>query len=187
MSRPLTRSPLLSFALCALALAGVGCQSSAPAQVSEQKPSNAPSAAPAANGPSAAPQGKSYGASITETSVTALASVLANPEAYSGKTVLVDGDVRSACSRKGCWMELATSLDAAAPGCRVTFKDYGFFVPTDSQGSKARVQGVVEVTTVQKSRVDHLEAEGASFPNKSPDGTASEVRLVATGVELRRG
>ncbi len=83
-------------------------------------------------------------------------------------------------------MEIATVKDDAAPGCRVTFKDYGFFVPTDSQGADARVQGLVEVTEVPKSRVDHLEGEGAKFAHKNADGSATEVRIVATGVELRR-
>jgi hypothetical protein len=69
----------------------------------------------------------------------------------------------------------------------VTFKDYGFFVPLDSAGSTAKVQGTVEVKTVAATEVEHLESEGAKFAGKQPDGTAREVRMVATGVELRRG
>ena len=72
------------------------------------------------------------------------------------------------------------------PGCRVTFKNYGFFVPTDSAGAQARVQGVVEVEKVNPSLVRHLEEEGAVFAHKDPDGSAREVRIVASGVELRR-
>lgn len=83
-------------------------------------------------------------------------------------------------------MELASAKDDAGPGCRVTFKDYAFFVPTDSQGAEARVQGVVEITEVKKERVDHLEEEGARFGGKKDDGSATEVRIVATGVELTR-
>jgi hypothetical protein len=83
-------------------------------------------------------------------------------------------------------MELSEALDPALPGCRVTFKDYGFFVPLDSAGSKARVQGTVEVTQVGPDQVAHLESEGAHFASKQPDGTAREVRLVASGVELWR-
>ena len=68
----------------------------------------------------------------------------------------------------------------------MSFKDYGFFVPTDSAGARARVHGIVEVTTVKAGHVKHLEEEGATFSNKAADGTAQEVSLVATGVELRR-
>ena len=101
--------------------------------------------------------------------------------------MLVEGLVRRACSAKGCWLEIATSAAPDAPGCRVTFKDYGFFVPTDSAGTTARVQGVVQVTKVGSHHVEHLEGEGATFKDKESDGTATELRVVATGVELRRG
>ena len=113
-----------------------------------------------------------------------LAKVLAAPDEYAGKPVRVEGVVRSACTKKGCWMELA-SADAEGPGCRVTFKDYGFFVPLDSAGANARLEGLVQVKTLAKREVDHLEAEGAKFA-KAEDGTAKEIRIVATGVELRR-
>lgn len=104
----------------------------------------------------------------------------------TGQTVTVSGKVRRACSRKGCWMELADQVEGAAPGCRVTFKDYGFFVPKDSAGASATVEGVVQVKRLPRSRVVHLEAEGAQFAHKNEDGSANEVQLVATGVELRR-
>ncbi len=68
----------------------------------------------------------------------------------------------------------------------MTFKDYGFFVPTDSAGSKARVEARVESKLIKPELVAHLEQEGANFANKSADGSAREVRLVASGVELWR-
>jgi hypothetical protein len=83
-------------------------------------------------------------------------------------------------------MELAESTQEGTPGCRVTFKNYGFFVPTNSAGSRARVQGQVEVETLPAASVRHYEEEGAVFAGKQPDGTAREVRLVASGVELWR-
>jgi hypothetical protein len=115
-----------------------------------------------------------------------LALILEAPLDFAGTQVTVQGKVRRACSRRGCWMELSEGLDANAPGCRVTFKNYGFFVPLDSQGATATVEGQVTVKRVPKSRVEHLEAEGAVFPSKNPDGSASEVQLVATGVEMVR-
>jgi hypothetical protein len=129
---------------------------------------------------------KPYGGSISLTQASALGRVLADPGPYRDKPVLVEGKVRRACSRKGCWMELAESLDPAATGCRVTFKDYGFFVPTSSAGADARVEAVVQVERVQAATVEHLESEGARFAHKNPDGTADEVRLVASAVELKQ-
>jgi hypothetical protein len=84
-------------------------------------------------------------------------------------------------------MELAESIEADHQVCRVTFKDYGIFVPLDSAGSTARVQGVVETKVLEPGQVDHMESEGATFAKKEPDGSAREVHIVATGVELTRG
>ena len=107
-----------------------------------------------------------------------LSAVLKTPE--DGKQVLVEGVVRRACSQMGCWMELAPP--EGGPGVRVTFKDYGFFVPTDSAGAKARVQGTLKVAQLSAAQAEHLRAEGGSMGA----GAQREVRLVATGVELRR-
>ena len=71
-----------------------------------------------------------------------------------------------------------------AGGCRVILQGHAFFVPIDSAGKRARVQGKVEVRDVPAAQVAHMEHEGGRFANKQPDGSAKELRLVATGVEL---
>jgi hypothetical protein len=145
----------------------------------------APSSA-AASAPAAKSARQTFGAPLGQSPSTTLAEVLKAPDKFADQTVTVEGEVRRACTRKGCWMELGESQDAASPGCRVTFKDYGFFVPTDSAGAKARVEAKVESKVVKPSMVTHLEEEGAKFAAKEPDGSAREVRLVATGVEMWR-
>jgi hypothetical protein len=160
-------------ALPALLLALVACKTQ----------EAAPSPEPAK--PAAAPH-QAFGAPLGASPATALADVLKTPDAFADRSVTVEGDVRRACTRKGCWMELSEGQDASAPGCRVTFQDYGFFVPTDSAGSKAKVEARVESKVIKPELVAHLESEGAKFADKSPDGSAREVRLVATGVELWR-
>jgi hypothetical protein len=142
-------------------------------------PSSAPPTPPAADT-------KRFGEPVAPGDALPLARVLGAPDDFASRVVTVEGKVRRNCTRRGCWMELATSLDPTLPGCRVTFKDYGFFVPLDSAGSSARVQGTVLVQTVEAPEVAHLESEGARFASKQPDGTAREVRMVASGVELWR-
>lgn len=129
---------------------------------------------------------KAFGAPISPGPELALSEVLSSPERFRDRAVTVEGQVRAACTRRGCWMELAQSSDPKLPGCRVTFKDYGFFVPTDSAGAHAKVQGTLGVNTLPAERVAHLESEGGQFPHKNADGSVDELRLVATGVELRR-
>jgi hypothetical protein len=112
-----------------------------------------------------------------------LAELLKSPQAHDGKTVAVEGKVRKACERKGCWMELATT--EKGPGVRVTFKDYGFFVPLDSAGKTARVEGLVKLAELSEDTAKHYESEGAIVPRDS-SGKPREVQLVATGVELHK-
>ena len=164
-----------------------GCRSEAgrPA-TAEAKPEAARSASSGPPEASAASGRKQYGAPIRSTNEKPLSEVLANSGTLAGQTVVVEGEVRRACSRKGCWMEIAEGADKSQPGCRVTFRDYGFFVPTDSAGSKARVEAAVQSTRVEPSMVEHLESEGATFASREADGSARETRLVASGVELWR-
>ena len=103
--------------------------------------------------------------------------VVAKPDAYAKKPVVVEGVVASVCTNMGCWMQLGDM--------HVTFKNYGFFVPTDSKGFTARAEGVAKVKTYSKEEADHLEGEGAKL-HRNADGTAKEVTFVASGVELRK-
>jgi hypothetical protein len=112
-----------------------------------------------------------------------LDSLLTAPADFEGKDVQVEAKVRKACEKKGCWMELAPT--DKGPGVRVTFKDYGFFVPLDSAGSTAKVEGTVKVAELSPERAKHYEAEGAKVA-KGKDGKYREVQLVALGVELRQ-
>lgn len=113
----------------------------------------------------------------------ALDKLLTSPTEFDGKDVRVEAKIRRACEKKGCWMELAPT--DKGPGVRVTFKDYGFFVPLDSAGAMAKVEGTVKVAELAPERAKHFEAEGATVP-KGKDGKYREVQLVALGVELQR-
>lgn len=170
-----------------LAFTPLACQSraqQAAPSASAEPLAQAPTPAGPAASSGVAP--KSFGAPIAPGPELSLADVLASPERFKDQPITVEGHVRSACTRRGCWMEVAEGADPKLVGCRVTFKDYGFFVPTDSAGSTAKVQGTLGVNTLPPERVAHLESEGGQFPNKNADGSVNELRLVATGVELSR-
>ena len=172
--------------LLALALFGcVACDADESRQTKDARPSPVETTQPLAKA-AAAGVGK-YGAPLAGAPSAPLAAVLAKPAEYAGRDVRVEGHLRRVCSAMGCWMELAESPAADAPACRVIMKNHSFFVPTDSAGSSARVEGSLDVRRIEPAQVAHMESEGAQFPNKAPDGSAEEVRFVAKGVELWRG
>lgn len=123
------------------------------------------------------------GAVLGDAPRVALADALQAPKLFSGRTVRIEGVVERNCTDKGCWMEL--SPKPGEHGVRVTFKDYGFFIPLNSKGMKATAEGQFSVAQISKDEADHLEGEGARLV-RNPDGTASEVAFVALGVELRK-
>lgn len=137
----------------------------------------------AAQQPAAAAQeAVQRGAPIGRSAAVPLATVLENPQAYTRTPVVVEGVVERACTNKGCWMQLAPA--AGEEGIRVTFQDYAYFIPLNSAGMQARAEGVITVKKHSKKDADHLAEEGAKLV-RNPDGTATEVSFVASGVELR--
>jgi len=172
---------LLSITLLLLSGSPDQCGSASKAKDSAEchHPSNAPAAAATSSEDVLLRGEKLKGLPKTD-----LASVLKAPADFDGKSVQLEAKVRKACERKGCWMELSPPT-GKGPGVRVTFKDYGFFVPLDSAGRTAKVEGVLTVAELSEERAKHYESEGAVVP-RGKDGKPREVQLVASGVELRK-
>lgn len=121
------------------------------------------------------------GAPVPAGAAIAVTQLVASARSYTERAVIVEGMITRECTEKGCWMQVAP--DATANGMRVTFKDYGFFIPQAMVGRRARMEGITKVTTHSKAAADHLIGEGAKL-QRNADGTATEVQFVANGVEL---
>jgi hypothetical protein len=121
------------------------------------------------------------GAPVPAGAALPVPQLVANARQFTEKAVIVEGVITNECTEKGCWMQVAPSADAG--GMRVTFKDYGFFIPQSMVGRRARMAGVTKVTTHSKADADHLIGEGAQL-KRNADGTATEIQFVASGVEL---
>ena len=179
----------ISLAIAVLATASLGCPSKPtpdtnPAKSAASQPAAAPASQPASAPASSDASGLiKRGADFTVADETALAMVIGEPTKFVDETVKVRGKVQRACTKKGCWMELR--LDGVEQGVRVRFKDYGFFVPTDSAGCDAVVEGQIVVSTLAEADAKHLEGEGAKI-QRNDKGEAVEIGLVATAVELKR-
>ena len=173
--RTLPPAALLATALVALA---ASAHDSAPA-----KPAQA--AAPATPAATAKEKNIARGEKLKGLPSVKLGELVASADKYKDKSVRVEGTVRRACNKAGCWMELAESTEKSAAGIRVLMKDHAFFVPTDSAGSKATVEGKVSVELLSEEDARHFESEGGTVP-KGKDGKPLEVQVEAVGVELVR-
>ncbi|MCG8587799.1 MAG: DUF4920 domain-containing protein [Proteobacteria bacterium] len=128
------------------------------------------------------PPGDDFGAALTLRETTPLAAVVADPERFAGRSVLVRGRVSDVCQKKGCW----TILRDGEAHVRVRFEDYGFFLPKDSLGSDAWAQGVVSVVTLSEDEARHYEAESRGGDPDRIQGPQRRVHFTASGVRLVR-
>ena len=102
-------------------------------------------------------EAKAFGKPLKGLKPTPLADILAKPE--NGRAVRLEGQIAKVCREKGCWMELRQGEGATM---HVTFEDYAFFVPKDSAGSDAVLEGKVVVKAPDpEDDVKHLKGEGA--------------------------
>ena len=73
-----------------------------------------------------------FGSRITLDKIITIEEAL---EQADGKTeILIEAYVEKVCKNKGCWMSLKIPND----DLRVTFKNYGFFVPISIQDQKVK-------------------------------------------------
>lgn len=125
-----------------------------------------------------------YGAPVAaEGETLAVASALDRATELNGKTVRLSGLVTAACQAKGCWMALAAGDGREM---RVTFRDYGFFVPKDLPGATVIAEGTLEVREVSVEEQRHL-ASDAGRPKAEIEAILSpktETALVADGVRV---
>lgn len=124
---------------------------------------------------------ESFGEIISEKNALDLQRVKgALSESDSIQTKLV-ATIDEVCQMKGCWMTLKT---ADGVPVRVTFKDYGFFVPKDAAGKKVIVQGVVSQQEMDRATAEHY-AEDAG-KELAPDASLTEISVVASGVLIEK-
>ena len=50
---------------------------------------------------------KKYGKALTLKKTTKISEILAHPEKFNGKKVLVEGKIVDVCSKAGCWIKIA--------------------------------------------------------------------------------
>lgn len=125
-----------------------------------------------------------YGEDITAEEAVDAAEIAQLAEGKDSLFVKVRGEVLGSCPMKGCWMKVKL---ADGEEMRVTFKDYGFFVPKDLDGEEAVFEGYLSKTVTDVETLRHYaEDEGASEEEiKSITSPEEAFTFEATGVLLK--
>ncbi|NNJ80465.1 MAG: DUF4920 domain-containing protein [Xanthomonadales bacterium] len=107
-----------------------------------------------------------------------IGALLENSERYQGRDVLLSTRIAKVCQKKGCFFVAQHGSDTV----RVTFKDYGFFIPGDSGGKTVTLAGNYSSKPLSREEAAHLaedlgESEGTIAPGQ-------EHAIVATSVSI---
>lgn len=134
--------------------------------------------------------GTVYGAGVSQAESVPMATLLADPKAYEGKAVRVEGTVTDVCPKRGCWFEMA----GEQPGQKMRFKvrDGEMVFPMDAKGKYALAEGVVAVQALSLEETrQYLEYQAREYGSAVDPASVTEpmtvVRLDGTGALLRDG
>ena len=92
----------------------------------------------------------------------------------------IEGQITEVCQAKGCWMILVEGDTYA----RVTFEDYGFFVPTETSMRRSVIYGQLSERTLSGQEAAHFAQDAGSQSKIELEGEIKEYSILARGVQL---
>jgi len=125
---------------------------------------------------------ETFGAPLDEhVSEVSLRQIVGQGDDYVGQSVRVVARVAEVCQKKGCFF-IAQEGNAVV---RISFKDYGFFVPTDISGKRVTFVGEVVAREISADEADHYTEDLGAAASPVEPGKVFEI--VATSVRVPRG
>ncbi len=130
---------------------------------------------------------QSFGGKVDHAVLTPISSIVAAPDKYLEKPVTVQGEIIGVCSKKGCWMQLAS--DAAEQQFKIKVRDGDMVFPISAKGKKAFATGLLVKTELDlASSREHLaeiaERNNTAFDASSVTKPIVLLQLVPTAVAI---
>lgn len=111
--------------------------------------------------------------------VVPLDNLTAADSTYNEQSVTTEGVISQVCKKKGCFFIL--NEEGTESHARITFKDYGFFIPTNTAGSKVKLNGIFQVKKLSEKMAKHYAQDSGDNPDEIK-GPQKEYSIVATSV-----
>ncbi|MCA0951737.1 MULTISPECIES: DUF4920 domain-containing protein [Shewanella] len=129
-----------------------------------------------------------FGEPVNLNILVPISTLMASPHDYLGKELTVEGTIVSVCSKRGCWMELAT--DDSFDRLRVKVRDGEMVFPISARGQKAYATGALEAIKLDLEQTRAYLGHQAQQHNKpfDPESVTQAVtfyQLHPYGVEIR--
>jgi hypothetical protein len=120
-----------------------------------------------------------FGAALPDSAdALSLSELIEYSDRYLGEEVTVETRIAKVCQKKGCFF---VAHEGAATA-RITFRDYGFFIPTDSGGKVARLYGTFSRKPLTQEKADHYAEDAGEEP--APLKQSFEYSIVVSGVKI---
>ena len=120
---------------------------------------------------------ETFGAPLPAADAMSLAAVIEDADRYADADVQITTRVKQVCQKKGCFFVAQDGPHIA----RVSFKDYGFFVPTDISGRTVTLHGVLKRKEITEAQAKHF-SEDAGRPGAFKAGPQYEIVAVSVRV-----
>lgn len=130
---------------------------------------------------------RTIGAGVSLEEVTPIATILAEPMAWKGRDVRVEGEVSGVCTKKGCWMDLS---DTEGHTVKIRVEDGVLVFPEDAEGLQASAEGTVSVQEMDRERYlgwqQHLASDrGETFDESTlGEGPYLLVEIAGSGAQV---
>ena len=126
-----------------------------------------------------------FGEKITENDAIAAAELPKMLEKMDSTNTKIKAKIVQTCKKKGCWMDVEF---ADGKTMKITFKDYGFFVPKEGmEGKEVIMQGTAKKTVTDVATLKHY-AEDAKKSKAEIDAItkpSEAITFEATGVIIK--
>lgn len=128
---------------------------------------------------------QNFGDELSDAKAIEAKDLRVNLEGKETINVKVEGEIAEVCQMSGCWMKVKTGDENTV---RVTFKDYGFFVPKDAAGRTAVFEGEAKIETIDVKTLQHYAEDAGKSKEEIAAITEPETKLtfVAKGVEIQK-
>lgn len=115
---------------------------------------------------------ETFGAVLdTSRPISDLALLLNEPDKKLGLPFVVKTRISKVCQRKGCFFIAQQDHHIV----RVSFKDYGFFIPTDSNGKTVLLSGELIKKELSAEQAEHFSADLKAAKQAIKPGVVYEI------------
>jgi tRNA pseudouridine-54 N-methylase len=117
-------------------------------------------------------QSETFGALLDKTlKKVTLHELTSNSASYVSNTFQVETKIAKVCQKKGCFFIAQEGDDVM----RVAFRDYGFFVPTDSTGKTVTLAGTLIKKEMTAEQVAHFNQDMQDDSDVLQEGLVYEI------------